>query len=291
MNGLKIQLNVSVTDTTLPIIADDPIISVGGLVLLDFASNKGYTGSTPPALSGTLPNVAWKQAAAILGSGDATTLANRCTFDTTASVPLGHKKEFTSKRGLHIISSQVNQTANTGYMIQAATPIQQYMTDNPTHSAFMGFWLYDTRPALTENTTIGGIYNNTSTPNNNKLLFLSSTVVPASGSRFLGSTSVPSSPNVVGKCYRSVGASGTMGTIPTQFRAMLARIANEGAYQNLEINKTGSMIFYKVYIEDLTVSGRTFAEVDILFKSQYDAAFAVGGAYYGDSYTDPATLA
>lgn len=55
-------------------------------------------------------------------------------------------------------------------------------------------------------------------------------------------------------------------------------------------NKQNSVILYRAYIEDLTVSGRTYAEVDALDYALYQAAFAAGGRYFGDTYTDPVTL-
>lgn len=49
-------------------------------------------------------------------------------------------------------------------------------------------------------------------------------------------------------------------------------------------------MIYRVYIEDLTVSGRTYAQVDSIDFALWQAAFAAGGKFYGDTYTDPSTL-
>jgi hypothetical protein len=41
----------------------------------------------------------------------------------------------------------------------------------------------------------------------------------------------------------------------------------------------------------LTVSGRTYAEVDAIDHALYTReVLTPGGRYYGDTYTDPATL-
>lgn len=56
------------------------------------------------------------------------------------------------------------------------------------------------------------------------------------------------------------------------------------------INKSGSWIFYRAYIEDLTVSGRTHAQVYAIDSALFNAAFSVGGRYYNDSFTDPASV-
>jgi hypothetical protein len=52
-----------------------------------------------------------------------------------------------------------------------------------------------------------------------------------------------------------------------------------------------SRIFYGFYLEDLTVSGRTYQDVDALDLQAYNIAFGTGGRYYNDTYTDPATIA
>lgn len=55
--------------------------------------------------------------------------------------------------------------------------------------------------------------------------------------------------------------------------------------------RLSSSIFYRAYIEDLTVSGRTYAEVDAIDYALYTKeVLTPGGRYYGDTYTDPATI-
>lgn len=51
----------------------------------------------------------------------------------------------------------------------------------------------------------------------------------------------------------------------------------------------GSTILYRFYIEDLTVSGRTAEEVKIIDKKLFNEAFAEGGKFYNDTWTDPKT--
>ena len=53
---------------------------------------------------------------------------------------------------------------------------------------------------------------------------------------------------------------------------------------------TASNTDFLLAIEDLTVSGRTYAEVDALDYALYQAAFAADGRYHGDTNTDPSTL-
>lgn len=56
-------------------------------------------------------------------------------------------------------------------------------------------------------------------------------------------------------------------------------------------DKTDSHIIYRFYLEDLTVSGRSYATVDALSWAEYQKhVLTVGGRYYSDTFTDPATL-
>lgn len=63
-----------------------------------------------------------------------------------------------------------------------------------------------------------------------------------------------------------------------------------GAWIGGNYNKATSRIIYRARIEDLTVSGRTYEEVEAIDFALYTAAFAVGGKFYGDTYTDPTTF-
>lgn len=46
-----------------------------------------------------------------------------------------------------------------------------------------------------------------------------------------------------------------------------------------------SYILYRMYLEDLTVSGRTYAQVDAIDYAMWQTAFSAGGKFYGDTFT------
>jgi len=53
-----------------------------------------------------------------------------------------------------------------------------------------------------------------------------------------------------------------------------------------------SGVIYRAYMEDLQVSGRSYAAVDAIDFEQFTKhVLTAGGRYYGDTYTDPATIA
>jgi hypothetical protein len=55
-----------------------------------------------------------------------------------------------------------------------------------------------------------------------------------------------------------------------------------------DLSQQGRRVLYRAYIEDLTVSGRTYAQVQALDYALWQAAFAPGGRYAGDTFTPPA---
>lgn len=56
-------------------------------------------------------------------------------------------------------------------------------------------------------------------------------------------------------------------------------------------DKCASHIIYRFYMEDLTVSGRSYEAVDALSWAEYQKhVLTPGGRYYGDTFTDPATI-
>ncbi|MCF6764112.1 hypothetical protein, partial [Pseudomonas fragi] len=59
---------------------------------------------------------------------------------------------------------------------------------------------------------------------------------------------------------------------------------------SLNFNVCPSRIIYRAYGEDLTVSGRNYAEVEALDYALFLEAFAPGGKFYGDTFTSPSAL-
>lgn len=51
-----------------------------------------------------------------------------------------------------------------------------------------------------------------------------------------------------------------------------------------------SWILYRVYLEDLSISGRSYEEVLEIDKADIVRCFSAGGRYYGDTYTEPTAI-
>lgn len=56
------------------------------------------------------------------------------------------------------------------------------------------------------------------------------------------------------------------------------------------LNKSASHAVYRIYIEDLNLSGRTFEQVKAIDDAEFEKAFAVGGRFYNDTWSDPASV-
>lgn len=292
--GLKVKLTDTVfTDLTLPKLYPDAVMSAGSLYLIDLSHPNGYDNGVLAPTAGTLiPNVAYETAAALIGSGDRTSLSPTLTISIPS--PSNYKVEFSAKKGLHALISQVNIAAAQSVKLTIPAAIQAYLYNNPNRQYFVSYWSRVTRAALTQVTADLGFFQ-ASSGVNNVFSFVDKEIHPLTSPQRLGFHSVPAIANApipAGNSYRNVGFTGVEGTLPvigSMFGAWKAG-AEPSTYSSAEAGKAKSVILYRIYIEDLTASGRTYAQADALDYAQYQAAFGVGGRFAGDSFTDPATL-
>ncbi|WP_234057918.1 hypothetical protein [Microbacterium sp. NFH-22A-Y] len=301
-SGTKIASAVAITDTTLPLFNPDlamPVASSraakGLLGIWDM--NHSYTPSAAGAATGlAIPNAAWEDAAALLGSGTSSSLA--ATFTTDSGHVAGTTSAFerTSKGGLHGIVSQTNITAaDQGAYILLPSAIRTYLLANLTHNYFVSVWSRITRVAASGSSSLllAAIQNNAS-PAANYLVRLHGDAAGVKQNGVgLGSASLLAI-NTLGNDYSEFGASGQVGTVTSSsFNPGMywGSTSKAGASQNSNsgnFNKAPSWIFYRMHLEDLTVSGRTFAQAAIADQAAWTLAFGAGGRFNGDTFTTPA---
>ena len=283
MPGLKFVLSEAFTDDSLPILRVDPILSLGSLLLFDANHSLGGLGEGVPANGAAVPNVAWETLADILGSGTPSSLSGSFTGLHQAADAVFERSEL---GGLHGIFSQTNNTNNNrGAYLRAPTALQTYVYENPSHAYYMSLWHRRTRAAISTPTEVRlASLGDSGTV---KIVFGSVTTTLSNG---VGSRIDPSA-NGLGAVYRS-GASASGWIAPaTEARIIAPMIwGNPLAGSASWNNRAASDVFYRAYVEDLTVSGRTFAQVDAVDHQLWSAAFAEGGRFHGDTYTDPATF-
>jgi hypothetical protein len=295
MPGLKTVIPVSFTDTSLPIVQDDPILADGSLMLIDVGHSLGGWPVGVPANGALIRNVAWQQAAAVVGSGTETTLSS--TVESQAGWSGGKGVlERTPKGGLHGIPSRTLADGTTQLQLALPSLLQTYLRTNPTRNIYHSTWYRLTR--TWDSTVTGG--NGTT---------IEHTTASAASTNYKAILGVGGH-SAAGGVQRRVGGVGLgnaiatqdspgawVGTAPTdnasyRFRFFLLGSAGAWAYTDALRRAKPAIVYYRTYVEDLTTSGRTWAEVDALDYAAYQAAFSVGGRFYGDTLpTDPATVA
>lgn len=264
------------TDKALPIVRNDGILTQGSLFLFDPSHSLGaFSGFAADTI---VPNVAWKEAAAL--TGETESALSGIILHNLAAGEI--KVERTPKKGVHIINSLVNQTTDRNWHVKPSSRIASYMVANGvTHQFYISMWLERTRKGTGPAGSSFHLFNN---PGN---MF----IAPDEGLNGIGrlnyravNTNGGVAPH---KRFSNTDTHGVTGN-PTTFQLGSGALSSfTGATYR---NKQNSIIIYRAYIEDLTVSGRTYAEVDALDYSLYQEAFAVGGKFFGDTWTDPATM-
>lgn len=271
-----------------PKIYPDQLMSEGSLFLLDGGHSMGGLSATPGV---QLNNVACETAAAMIGSGTEATLS---TTLITSGIGTGCGKELTPRGGLHIAARQDGTvTSYQGYRIELPTLIKNYMLANINNDYYVSLWMRTTRAAVEPMSAVGYpllAITDTTGATGNYLALLSS--IAPSGTNLLGHRE-SAGLNGTGNQIRNMARSAPLGTVD-DIRAEFLSWGATGSWASSLVSNPDdlpSWCLYRAYVEDLTVSGRTYAQVDALDLAAYTTAFASGGRFYGDTLTAPATLA
>lgn len=218
------------------------------------------------------------------------------------------KREMTTKKGLHWMVSQSRATdllaGNTYYGVKANAALKTHLANNimgSNPSIFISIWLNATRYV----TKVNGLaalmaYVNGNTTNIAAYLQQDKTSInlggvgPFSTVSKLNLThrqaSIVNNPNFFQAKINGYGGTGITtstdliigsGHIPPYAGSIAA---------NQSINASPSYILYRIYIEDLSLSGRTFDQVKAIDADEHTKAFGVGGRFYGDTWSDPAAV-
>lgn len=282
----------------------DPLLPQAGALALYEPGHPlaTYTGPlTHNAMA--LDNLAIAQAKSLIPAGNEVTLNGSIYFGTEYTGVNG-AVERTAKKGLHFMSAQNAGTVGTNLrfgLLYGGNDILKFLNANTAHAFYVSIWGKTTRD-FKSNLAAGS-----SVPNR-------STIVSADNFGMYGFYRRPAVGTVAVSVYpqdaaklglRDEGAQGQLtGTFQNIARApgfaapahtpavnfKVFRNGNDGLSSG-DYGKSESHIFYRYYIEDLTVSGRTYAQVDAIDYAEYvKQVKTVGGRYYGDTYSDPATV-
>jgi len=336
MTGLQLKLSTAFTNTALPVLYADEIMSTGSLVLIDPTHPYAPWVAGVPANNALVPNIAAQTARTLLAasSDDAVSAVAFNPGTMTGSAGL---LERTGKGGMAVIAPQGGMAiAGSGLAIAMRNNLTSYILANATHSYFASVWMRLTRSAAAAygNDTTFGINGNGQQTNStlvniapNPTTTSSFNIKPGSGGPHTLGIRTPLSTldnhiiNVgIGGWQTSLAGVDTRpaplpgdgtqpattgsyagGTISFGSSSAVNGIGTTGAtaaFINLDPtslstnkDKAGSKIVYRVYVEDLTVSGRTYAQLDALdFAAYTREVLTTGGRYYGDTFTDPTTI-
>ena len=281
--GQKTVLTDTFTDTTLPIIYDDPIMSAGTLILADLTHSLG--GVNGLIGNGALiPNIAWSTANQLVagapGQAALSLPVQAGAAFGSATLPFAER---TPKGGMHVVRSQVNDVTNIAYSLNLPAPVLTYVLSNPNHSYYFSVWQYVTRAAVDATAGLFMLGNNTS---NYAFYGVASANFPTTTPPRLLSSTTGSSGLAVGASKLQIAESAYTGTADTIRAGLYFPSGVGGAFNPL--HKGWSGVFYRILLEDLSISGRTAAAVKSMDDALYATATAAGGKLYGDTFTDPA---
>ena len=208
----------------------------------------------------------------------------------SSNVEINFKSEYTPKGGLHIASSRTTMGGTNVFMgMFLPGAIRRYIAANPSREYYFSAWYRITAPLLSgftgpyvgvaKNDGSNGFFRMSRTATNtlNNLAFdvgsrnTTGMCVEQASNIYRGTALSNSTTDFMGSLFHVGGLFGSFGT----------------TYAN---NNSMSVVIYRLYLEDLTASGRTFAQVKQVDDWLYAAKFGAGGSYNGDTFTTPTTL-
>lgn len=293
-NGLLFDLpGAAFTNTALPRIPDNyPLLNKGSLMLVDFGHSKSSPATGVPANGATITNLAAKYAAKLLNVDASLVHPTMVRTDQATDMQFAR----TAKGGLQAVVSQVNDAANRYAIIRAADALKNWLIANPDHDIYMHTIERIDRPSIFTSVTQpaeGGIHSASSSTANYDIIFQHGLIRPYAGqATFIGQRLSPSAP-AVGLQFKNGAANAFAGTVPALANFLFyLGWGNYSSFSSANLHKGRSSTIYQWYVEDLTASTRSYADVDAdataLFTKEW---LTEGGRYYGDDRPlDPAAF-
>lgn len=290
-------LHIPLPDTTFmgssaPILpAIDPVASdTGGLLLIEANHPRGGFPAGAPVNGAALTNLLRDNAAELIGVAASTLDPIQVVASMTGT--LG-KVERTTKGGIHAVQSTTQgSTTGLGYQIRFPLNILTYMKAHSSHAFYLSVWSMPTliRAGATssnfvQRATAGGYVFGMG---NHGVGVAGLTIV---GRQYDTSLGVVNTPRCSAQAIICTDA--TWISQAANFAEVwngLFEVGNFGPVNRNGLN--GARVLWRIYIEDLTVSGRTYAQVVGLDNAEFARQVTTaGGRYHGDTTpTDPATF-
>lgn len=255
----------------------------GSLIFLDSKS----INSASIAGDVLIENLAFNNALQLIPTGNVNTLNLVLTGNNGGQV----QTELTSKNGLHGIYTG---TTNSGERkIEPQSDLKTYLNNNANHDFFISLSHRITRPIGTTGTSTKATYSGIFKADYACLwAFDAVQDLPPAGNTLRKNFDKVGNDTSANLVYRSMQVGGGVYTTWIPFAGEFEHfpIWKVGANSNWEPDlskRRPCHILYQFYLEDLTVSGRTFEEVNNIMKSRHNQIHSKGGKYFGDTWTNP----
>jgi hypothetical protein len=256
----------------------DMMESRGSLILIDPAHSFNPWGDTLPASGSAVPNLVKSIADTVLRQTTPNPILSRSATSGKGKV------ELSARGGLHVAQNELA----TGYSDSSATiafppAIASYLSSNYSHDYFVGAWIRNTGPGASyaDNNPVVQLQSSTEFG-----ISLSSGFTRFSSKNRNITYSANTGNHRVNALIDSIPSSWGQ----TFLRSSVAALGNAMGDQAADYGKVGSYVLYRIYIEDLTVSGRTYEQLEALDAKAHAQAFGPGGRYAGDTYTNPGSI-
>ncbi|UOH76206.1 hypothetical protein MOW08_06805 [Acinetobacter schindleri] len=287
-----LQCKGTITDQNAPFLAlyDDIESKSGSLFLWDAQLAKL---SALPDIGQPLPNV-------LSAFNHASDKAFTFVKGSSASTDAYAKRELTAKGALHFMVSQSFAETISGlafFGIEANSALQAELFNKimgGSSNIYFSIWQRVTRIGQNR----GGFYGPMIAygPNTNNFAFYiqskQNNIGVASGSTSeskLGVSAVQSAalaPNLLKTNIKSFSGTGITASTKLLIGSGVMAPWNVSQAQN----ESPSFAVYRIYIEDLSLSGRTYEQVKAIDDAEFNKEFGVGGRFYGDTWSNPATV-
>lgn len=261
----------------------DPRINNGSIVLLEPARDSTV------GIPSTIANYAVDEFKAITGIE----VPSVAVKNTLASV--GGVAERTAKGGLHGIYPQNLTSENPRGVLSGLIPdaVKDYIMSNTSHAFYMSLMGVITRNAITgagNAPVLAGLYSGSDgtaaaqvTPCVYQSIGTGTVAGGRTGSDMLGRTTAsPNTPFCV-----DVAQSKLVLTSSSSMDSVKGELFTIGNISTSVYAGCPSWVLYSLYIEDLTVSGQTYAQASAKSQEVYNSRFGQGGMYAGDTWAPP----
>ena len=216
------------------------------------------------------------------------------------------RSELTAKGAVHFIASQnipAEVTVNQKYLaLISSTNLQAKLFNMMMGGAprfYFSVWLTATR-RVEKTPHLGPLvyYGNSNTTNLGFYIASTHNNVGKIGSgknmsklnKSFSSQDVVGVPNFYNAEINTVGGAGVLNTTPLYIGTGGVSPFSGSVSSNQAWNGCPSFAVYRIYIEDLSKSGRTYEEVRDIDIAEHTKAFGVGGRFYNDTWSNPASV-